>query len=114
MVPTRLLKSLPFENQHEIVIAKNKPNLIKDEFLKSLADGSGVEHEREKVLNDLLVVKKEQDRKQVEIKKKEEEEKRIEEEIKAMHIREKTKDLRKRKRIVRQKHEEKRISAKKL
>lgn len=114
MVPTRLLKSLPFENQREIVIAKNKPDLIKDEFLKSLADGSGAEHEREKVLNDLLVVKKDQDRKQLEMQKKEEEDKKIEEEIKAMHIREKTKELRKRKRIVRQKHEEKRISAKKI
>lgn len=114
MLPTRLLKSLPFESQREIVIAKTKPDLIKDEFLRSLADGSGVEHEREKVLNDLLVVKKDQDRKQLEMQKKAEEDKRIEEEIKAMHIREKTKDLRKRKRIVRQKHEEKRISAKKI
>lgn len=114
MVPTRLLKSLPFESQREIVIAKNKPDLIKDEFLRSLADGSGVEHEREKLLSDLLVIKKDQDRKRLELQKKEDEDKKIEEEIKAMHIREKTKDLRKRKRIVRQKHEEKRISAKKI
>lgn len=113
-LPRSLLRSLPFKHQHEIMVARQEPEKIKDPYLRSLTIPDRKEHAREEIINDLAVIRKEQQRISDEQAREDEMKRKAKEDEHKAYLRLLSKDIRTRKRIIRQQLEDKKLRKCKL
>ncbi|TNJ28620.1 Ribosome biogenesis protein BMS1 [Giardia muris] len=108
-LPRNLLRSLPFKHQHEIMVARQEPEKIKDPYLRSLTIPDKREHARDEIIKDLTLIRGEQQRLAEEQAREEEKKRKAKEDEHSAYLRLLSKDVRARKRIIRQQLEDKKL-----